>query len=179
MSHKEEREFCKLIKSSLPTFFENQKVLDVGSGDINGNNNYLFSNCHLTRVDLTPGPNVDMVSYAHDLTFVNEHFDTIISTECFEHDKHYVISLQNMVRMLRPGGLMLFTCATTGRPEHGTSKNKPWQVLSTRLPNAKDYYKNLEESDIEKAINVDSIFIEHEFSEDPFHHDLFFWGIKR
>jgi hypothetical protein len=34
--------FCKNI---LPDFFINKRVLDVGSGDINGNNRFLFENC--------------------------------------------------------------------------------------------------------------------------------------
>tara|TARA_R110000765_G_scaffold24535_2_gene61344 strand:- start:7954 stop:8493 length:540 start_codon:yes stop_codon:yes gene_type:complete len=179
MSHKEERDFCTSVKHKFPYSFKGKRVLEVGSGDINGNNNYLFEDCCLTRVDVCKGPNVDIVSYAHDLTFVDDLFDTVISTECFEHDKHYVKSLQNMVRMLRPGGLLLFTCATTGRPEHGTSRSKPWQVLSTRMENSEDYYKNLTEQDIREVIDVDKVFIEHEFSAELNHCDLFFWGIKK
>lgn len=179
MSHKEEREFCKSVKRKFPYSFESKKILEIGSGDINGNNNYLFTNCSMIRVDVCKGPNVDMISYAHDLTFVEGYFDTIISTECFEHDKHYKDSILNMFRMLRSGGLMLFTCATTGRPEHGTSRSKPWQVLSTRLPEAEDYYKNLTENDIKCILNIENSFIEYEFSVDEGHCDLFFWGIKR
>lgn len=179
MSHKEERDFCKNVRSNLPSFFENKKVLEVGSGDINGNNNYLFTCCHMIRVDVAFGPNVDLISYAHDLAFVDDYFDTIISTECFEHDAHYKKSIRNMYRMLRSGGLMLFTCATTGRPEHGTRRSKPYQVLSTRLDDHEDYYKNLTEQDIRDVLNIENSFVDFKFEVEENHHDLFFWGIKR
>jgi SAM-dependent methyltransferase len=179
VSHKEEKEFCKSVKAKFPLFFVNNKVLEIGSGDINGNNNYLFDSCSMIKVDVAYGPNVDLISYAHNLTFVDEYFDTIISTECFEHDKHYEKSILSMYRMLRSGGLMLFTCATTGRPEHGTSRSKPYQVLSTRLENYEDYYRNLTEGDIRKALDIKESFIQFEFSIDTNHHDLFFWGIKK
>lgn len=179
MSHKEERNFCKSVREKIPSYFTNKKVLEIGSGDINGNNNYLFEGCHMTRVDVANGPNVDLVSYGHELTFVDELFDTIISTECFEHDKYYDKTILNILRMLRSGGLFIFTCATTGRPEHGTSRSKPWQVLSSRLENAEDYYKNLTEEDIRKVIPVDNLFIDYEFEVELNHCDLFFWGIKK
>lgn len=178
MSHKEEREFCRYVQNIFPYSFKNKIVLEVGSGDINGNNNYLFDNCHLIRIDVTEGPNVDLVSYAHDLKFIDGYFDTIISTECFEHDRFYADSIKNIYRMLKKGGLFLFTCATTGRPEHGTSRSKPYQVLSTRL-DLPDYYKNLTENDIRQILNIEKSFIEFEFKVHEEHHDLFFWGIKR
>lgn len=179
MSHKEERQFCRYVQTLFPYSFKDKKVLEVGSGDINGNNNYLFDNCHLVRIDVAEGPNVDLVSFAHELKFVNEHFDTVISTECFEHDKYYKESILNIFRMLKRGGLFLFTCATTGRPEHGTRRSKPYQVLSTRLDDHEDYYMNLTEEDIRKVLDIDKHFIEYEFQLENNHHDLFFWGIKR
>lgn len=178
MSHKEEREFCNSVKTKFPYSFSGKKVLEVGSGDINGNNNYLFTESHHLKLDVTTGPNVDLVGFAHELKFVDGYFDTIISTECFEHDRYYQASLTNIVRMLKPGGLFLFTCATTGRPEHGTSRCKPYQVFTTRLE-LEDYYKNLEEADIRAVLNIDDIFIEYEFSENKEHKDLYFWGIKK
>jgi len=49
MSHKEEREFCKSVRARLPYSFRDNKVLEIGSGDINGNNNYLFGNSQMIR----------------------------------------------------------------------------------------------------------------------------------
>lgn len=44
-------------------------------------------------------------------------FDTIISTECFEHDPEYSESLNKIYKMLKPDGLFCFTCASTNRME--------------------------------------------------------------
>lgn len=119
--HKAVRDFCLEVKLSLPDHFVDRDVLDCGSLDINGNNRYLFEDCRYTGIDVGEGPNVDEVSLIHDW---DGEYDTIISTEAFEHDMFYRDSIANIVRMLRPGGLFLFTCATTGRPEHGTSRKK-------------------------------------------------------
>mgnify|MGYP003324823520 CR=1 FL=1 len=71
-------------------------MLDVGSGDINGNNNFLFENCEYNGNDVTEAKNVTIVSRTKDLPFEKESFDTIISTECFEHDPEYKESFLKM-----------------------------------------------------------------------------------
>ena len=63
----------------------NKLVLDIGSLDINGNNQYLFEDCQYTGIDVGVGKNVDIVSKAHELKMPSGTYDTIISTECFEH----------------------------------------------------------------------------------------------
>tara|TARA_Y100000310_G_scaffold307289_1_gene349260 strand:- start:569 stop:1108 length:540 start_codon:yes stop_codon:yes gene_type:complete len=179
MAHKEQKEFCMSIKRQFPKYFENKIVLDIGSGDVNGNNNHYFKDCFVLGNDVGYGPNVHLLGFAHELPFIDEYFDTIISTECLEHDRHYDKTLNAAVRMLKSGGLYVFTCATTGRPEHGTSRSKPYQVFATRVDGLEDYYKNLTEADIRKVLNVGTHFSEYEFSVNNGHHDLYFWGIKR
>ena len=65
--------------------FDGRRVLDVGSGDINGNNRQYFGPGCYTGCDLAPGPNVDVVSPCHELPFEPATFDVIISSECLEH----------------------------------------------------------------------------------------------
>ncbi len=76
-----------------------QRVLDVGALDLNGNNKILFEGCAYTGIDIGEGPNVDVVSVAHEYPAPSESFDVIISTECLEHDRHYPETLRNIVRM--------------------------------------------------------------------------------
>ena len=179
MAHKEQKDFCLSVKKRFPHHFKKKTILDIGSGDVNGNNNQFFDDCFILGNDVAIGPNVSLVCFASDLPFVDEFFDTIISTECFEHDRYYDKTLSSAVRMLKSGGLFIFTCATTGRPEHGTSKSKPYQVFSTRIEGLEDYYKNLVEKDIRKEIPVDEIFDHYEFSINQAHKDLYFWGVKK
>lgn len=180
MAHKEQADFCKKIKDKFSHFFKDKNILDVGSLDINGNNRYLFENCKYTGIDVGPGKNVDIVSKAHEYDVSDSEYDVIISTECFEHDMYYDKSIINCIRMLKSGGLFIFTCATTGRPEHGTRKTNPGDApLLTEENNWSDYYKNLTEEDIENVLNLDKIFLEYFFETNPISCDLYFYGIKK
>ena len=91
--HKEAVDFVNFVKKILKYYFVNKNILDVGSGDINGNNKFLFENCNYNGNDVIKAPNVTIVSKTKDLPFENNTFDTIISTECFEHDPTYKESL--------------------------------------------------------------------------------------
>ena len=177
--HPEARHFVEWTRATFPQYFRHVKVLDAGGGDINGNNRSYFAESVYLANDVVEAPNVDIVAKTSDLTFRNEYFDTIISTECFEHDMDYPKSLQNIVRMLRPNGLFVFTCATTGRPEHGTKRTTPQDSYSTQLYEWGDYYKNLTPEDIHQAIPVRSIFSEYAFYCNETSHDMYFYGIKR
>jgi len=123
--HVEARNFTLFVKQILFDYFTNKRVLDVGSGDINGNNRYLFENCNYDGNDVIDAKNVTVVSKTKDLLFEDETFDTIISTECFEHDPEYEESFVKIYKMLKENGLFCFTCASTGRNEHGTRRTSP------------------------------------------------------
>ena len=189
MAHKEQWVFCGKVKGLHPEFFENKKVLDIGSFDVNGNEEFLFKNCEFTGLDIGPGNGVDVVCPAEEYDKPDNYFDTIISCECWEHNPNYKESIQNAIRMLRSGGLFFFTCATTGRPVHGVSYleeqcSKQYDNWKT-LPNVErenwdnDYYKNITEQDIREAIDVDEIFSSYQFEVEENHCDLYFWGIKK
>lgn len=179
MAHYEQRVFLKKVKEIHPKHFIEKKVLDVGSLDINGNNKFLFSNCEYIGIDVARGLNVDVVTTAHEYEAEDESFDTIISSECFEHDMHYPKSFKNIFRMLKKGGLFLFTCATTGRPEHGTRRSKPYDApLIQGIGEWQDYYKNLDENDIREVLDMDE-FEDFYFEIGHATKDLYFWGIKK
>jgi SAM-dependent methyltransferase len=176
--HDEARNFTIFIQKLFPDYFKEKKVLDVGSGDINGNNKFLFQDCEYHGNDLIMAKNVTIVSCTKDLKFQDEYFDVIISTECFEHDAEYEQSLKNIVRMLKNNGMFLFTCASFGRPEHGTLRTSPDQSYSAmgKIENFSDYYKNLILKDIADAINLS------EFNYTSYYNavtrDLYFIGFK-
>lgn len=178
--HDEARHFTLYTKSSFPEFFDNYKfVLDVGSADINGNNMFLFSNCVYISNDVVPARNVTIVSETSKLPFTDASFDTIISTECFEHDMNYEASVKKIVRLLKPGGLFVFTCATTGRAEHGTLRTSPSESMTSvyhDVPEWANYYKNLTEDDF---AFLDEHFQDFCFYTNTKSFDLYFWGIKK
>jgi SAM-dependent methyltransferase len=179
--HIQARDFTVFIKSILSEYFSNKRVLDVGSGDINGNNRFLFENCEYNGNDVVSAPNVTIVSKTKDLPFEDNFFDTIISTECFEHDPEYKASLIKIYSMLKPGGLFCFTCASTGRAEHGTRRTNPKDSFGTmgNLLDMIDYYKNLTDIDVNDVLNFNELFSSCDTYYNAESNDLYFVGIKK
>lgn len=179
--HGEARDFTLYVKNTFPEFFEGEKtILDVGSADINGNNRFLFDeSCKYNGNDVVQSENVTIVSTTSELPFEDEYFDTIISTECFEHDMNYKESFKKIEKMLKPGGLFVFTCASTDRPEHGTLRTSEKASKTTEINNEEwaNYYKNLVASDVTECLNVEN-FSPYAFYTNTKSHDLYFWGIK-
>jgi hypothetical protein len=176
MAHLNQFKFCERVSTMFPKFFTDVRVLDIGSMDINGNNRSHFKNSTFIGIDIGEGPNVDIVCSGH-LYSANknfEKFNTIISTECFEHDCYYKETILNIVEnLLLPGGLFIFSCATNGRQEHGTTRTSP-----NDSPFTNDYYKNLTEEDIREFLDLNKYFSDYSFSINDETHDLYFWGIK-
>ena len=179
--HTEAKAFTVFVKQILFDYFINKRVLDVGSGDINGNNQFLFENCEYNGNDVVNAKNVTIVSKTKDLPFANESFDTIISTECFEHDPEYKDSFIKIYNLLKPDGLFCFTCASTGRPEHGTRRTSPSDSYGTigNLEDMSDYYKNLTEIDVNEVLPLNNLFSAWDTYYNSGSKDLYFVGIKK
>ena len=179
--HIQVKQFTEFVKSILNEYFINKNVLDVGSGDINGNNRFLFENCNYEGNDVIQTNNVTIVSKTKDLPFKDESFDTIISTECFEHDPTYKESFLKIYKMLKPNGLFLFTCASTGRWEHGTRRTTPKDSYGTigNIEDMQDYYKNLTELDLNEVLDLNKLFSVWNTYDNSYTHDLYFVGIKK
>lgn len=179
--HEQARDFTLFVKKILQDYFINKRVLDVGSGDINGNNRFLFENCEYNGNDVIQAKNVTIVSKTKDLPFQENTFDTIISTECFEHDPEYAESLLKIYTMLKPDGLFCFTCASVGREEHGTRRTTPHVSYGTigGLDDMSDYYKNLTDFDLNNVLPLNSLFSVWNTYYNFQSKDLYFVGIKK
>jgi SAM-dependent methyltransferase len=170
MSHQQQLDFIKSVKDQLPEYFKGTKVLEVGSLNINGSVRQFFEPDQYIGCDLGEGAGVDIVCRGHELPYPNESFDVVISCECFEHDRHWDKTFQKMVDLVRKGGLVIFSCATIGRPEHGTTRTSPADA-----PFTNDYYRNLREEDFNQ---FKSSFDSYRFSQCLRPRDLYFWGLK-
>ena len=179
--HPQAREFTEFVKMILPEYFENKRVLDVGSGDINGNNIFLFDNCEYHGNDVIEAKNVTIVSKTKDLPFEDNSFDTIVSTECFEHDPEFKESFLKIYNMLKPNGLFCFTCASTGRAEHGTRNTCPAMSYGSigGLEDMVDYYYNLTEKDLNEVLDLNNLFSVWDTYYNSEVYDLYFVGIKK
>lgn len=148
MAHAAQFEFIERIREVFPSHFDGTRILEIGSLDINGSVRQFFKNCDYIGIDVAPGPGVDVVCDGQ--TYDAEAFDVVVSCEAMEHNPHWAKTLCNMVRLCKSGGLVLMTCATSGRPEHGTSAAQPSDSPLT-LSIGWDYYRNLTADDVLSA----------------------------
>lgn len=177
MAHLQQFEFIEHVKKTYIDFFKNKTVLEIGSLNINGSVRQFFDNCFYIGIDIATGQDVDIVCLGHEYKAPDNTFDVVISTECFEHDPYWELTFLNMIRMCKQNGLVIFTCATTGRPEHGTVNNDP-KASPLTIQKGWNYYKNLTEQDFDK-FDLGKKFTEFQFFRNYIHHDLYFYGFKK
>ena len=178
MAHPQQAEYFSSVRDAYPAQFRGVRVLEVGSLDINGSVRSLFDGCDYTGVDLQAGPGVDLACPGHLLEFPSGHFDTVISAECFEHNPFWRETLANMLRMTRPAGLVLISCATTGRKEHGTTRTNP-DASPFTVAARWDYYRNLTAVDIGRGANLDGWLADWRCWTNYISRDLYFVGLRR
>jgi acetyltransferase-like isoleucine patch superfamily enzyme len=187
MAHHEHMQYIESVKKRYPRIFKNSKVLDIGSLDINGCNKSFFESCDYKGLDVSPGKNVDIIGLAHEHDVPDGSYDVVLSSNTFEHDMHFEKTFKNMVRLVRQGGLLFFTCSGENYPEHGTAEKSPFRGHPLMdHPTWKNYYKNVTEKWIRSFIDIENEFFRFEFSE--FSHnpndktaakELRFWGVKK
>ena len=174
MSHPQQQDFCRLVDKN---FFREKKIsiLEIGSYNVNGTIRDIFVNQRYVGVDVKNGPGVDIVYDGLNLD-IQEKFDLSISCECFEHNPYYLENFKKMIELTKNDGVVVFTCASLFRKEHGTTR-----TTSADSPGSMekwDYYKNLFKKDFEKKIDMNKIFYKYQFYYNLFSYDLFFIGIK-
>jgi SAM-dependent methyltransferase len=59
--------------------------------------------------DIQPGPNVDTVTDIHRLPFQDNSVGTVVCVEVVEHVFNPIVALQEIHRVLRPGGIAIVT----------------------------------------------------------------------
>jgi SAM-dependent methyltransferase len=94
------------------------RILDVGSMDVNGSYRDLFDDPAWTYVgaDMGAGRNVDVVlSGAYDWSALRTaDFDVVVSGQAFEHMGYPWLTILDVERVLRPGGLLLLIVPSSG-----------------------------------------------------------------
>lgn len=97
------------------------KILDLGSQDINGSYHPLFSEpaWNYVGLDMTPGKNVDVVLRTpYTWTEIaSESADVVISGQVFEHIQYFWITMLEVARVLKRGGICCILAPSSG-PEH-------------------------------------------------------------
>ena len=175
--HREQFDFVQSVRQKHPYYFQNKFVLEIGSLNLNGSVRQLFNNCNYIGIDVGPGKDVDIVCMGHEYNAPDNSFDMVLSCETLEHDPHWKLTFKKMIDLCKPGGLVLMTCATTGRQEHGTIFREPQSSPNT-VQIGWNHYKNLTEDDIRKICDLDNLFYFYYFLTNTKSCDLYFYGIK-
>lgn len=96
-------------------------ILDIGSMNVNGCYRPLFNDpaWRYQGVDMEAGKNVDIVlNSPYDWTQISsKSIDVVISGQAFEHIQYFWITLLEIARVLKPGGLGCIIAPSSG-PEH-------------------------------------------------------------
>lgn len=174
MAHEAQRIFIEEVKKVKPDSFVWKNVLEVGSLNINGTVRDFFQYCNYVGVDVGFGPGVDFAVPGEEVGYPDNSFDVTVTTECFEHASTWREIWQNMVRMTKPGGLIIMSCAGTDRPEHGTTRSDVGSSPLT-VGLGMEYYKNLTPEDFDDELREG---IDVRFYENTVNKDLYAWAVK-
>jgi len=93
------------------------QILDVGSLDVNGSYRPIFekSQWKYRGLDLSPGNNVDIVlTSPYKFPVKSGSIDLVISGQSFEHIEFFWLTWLEMVRVLKPEGMIFLIAPSTG-----------------------------------------------------------------
>lgn len=100
---------------------EKLQILDLGSQDVNGSYRPIFMQpgWKYTGLDMEAGNNVDVVLKTPYVwtEIPSESADVVISGQAFEHIQYIWITILEIARVLKPGGICCILAPSSG-PEH-------------------------------------------------------------
>lgn len=97
------------------------QILDLGSQDVNGSYRPIFMHpgWRYTGLDMEMGNNVDVVLNTPYVwkEVASESADVVVSGQAFEHIQYIWITILEIARVLKPGGICCILAPSSG-PEH-------------------------------------------------------------
>ena len=96
------------------------RVLEVGSREVNGKIRDLFEETEYIGIDMIAGDGVDKVINGHDLEshFTEGEFDLVLCLETLEHDEEFWETVKGMKWVLKKGGWLIITMPGTHHSTH-------------------------------------------------------------
>ncbi len=113
-------------KSNCKSFFEaylnafpgaqRLKIVEIGSQDVNGSLREVAPpTCEYVGVDFVEGKGVDVVlTDPYSLPLESESADIVLSSSCFEHSEMFWIVYLEILRVLKPRGLLYLNVPSNG-----------------------------------------------------------------
>jgi SAM-dependent methyltransferase len=118
--HQSSLDKMKWFKENYLKAYEGQQlqILDVGSYNVNGTYKEILADpaWHYTGADVAAGPNVDIVLQDpynwHNIP--SNSYDVLVSGQVFEHVEWFWITILEMRRVLKPGGICCILAPAAG-----------------------------------------------------------------
>lgn len=140
-------------------------ILDIGGQYVNGSVHEYFPNAKITTLDLE---NADII--ADGCTWRSDRrFDIVIATEVFEHVEDWRAIIETMREHLDPEGpgLLIATCASTGRRPHGAT--------GALDPAPGEWYGNVAPQDLKQELDKRFARAEVHYHQEPWG-DAYMWA---
>jgi SAM-dependent methyltransferase len=158
------------ICEMLGSYGQPDSVVEIGSYDVNGSIRPRFTKA-LERhaylgLDIRAGPGVDLVCDGAHYRPVKA-VECVICCEVLEHAPNARAIVKNALRILRPGGLLVLTCAGEPRRPHGAD--------GLGLAPG-EHYANLTPVDLDRWLRKETL--SHAVRHNQVLGDLYAWAIK-
>ncbi|MFH1575605.1 MAG: class I SAM-dependent methyltransferase [Candidatus Nealsonbacteria bacterium] len=85
------------------------KAMDLGAGSGKYRDIIKKEAAEYVAFDMAPGKHIDVVGDALNISFPNETFDTVVSTQVLEHVEKPWIMVKEIGRVLKSGGICILT----------------------------------------------------------------------
>jgi SAM-dependent methyltransferase len=112
-----QRCYEKFVKTRSWVDRERINVVDIGGANVNGSYADIFSGSEFfyQAVDISPNENVDIVlDDPYQLPLAEDSVDIIISGQAFEHVEFFWLLFEEMIRVLKPDGLVILIAPSAG-----------------------------------------------------------------
>lgn len=107
----------RFVKSREWPERERIDVIDIGGANVNGSYADVFSGHEFTyrAADINPDANVDIVlDDPYKLPFSDDSIDIVVSGQAFEHVEFFWLLFEEMVRILKPDGMIFLIAPSAG-----------------------------------------------------------------
>jgi len=118
--HYENHLFWERCKWKYTKYFTDpNRVIEFGSGYINGTIRAYFRCKDYVGIDMTNHFCVNEKSLAHLVSYDPGSFDVVASASMLEHDPYWKLSIKKMVEVMKPDGILMLSWGAARNGPHG------------------------------------------------------------
>lgn len=114
--HHSAMEYGRIFFSTYLNSAVGAKIVDIGAQDVNGSlRSVAPSGNDYIGVDFVEGKGVDVIiTDPYNLPFEDNSVDAVVCSSCFEHSEFFWLLFNDIIRILKPGGLFYLNVPSNG-----------------------------------------------------------------